>query len=285
MVPRMTRGSFIFFLLGDAVLLAFGGFVIYLTPWPLSPWVVVTAGVAILGGAWLCVTPFLVEYRATVKFAEAAVLTDTVAQIKRLERIAEQIGGATAQWQAAQEMADQTVQSSRQVMERMSAEATAFAEFMQKANDREKAHLRLEVEKLRRSEGDWLQVVTAMLDHVFALHQAAVRSRQPGLVEQLTHFQNACRDIARRVGLTPFAADAGEAFDPQVHQVIDAAAEPGPGARIGGVIATGYTFQGQPLRRCLVTLAIEAPPAPDEQSAPEPSRPSSLSDLDTSPML
>jgi len=33
-------------------------------------------------------------------------------------------------------------------------EAKAFADFMQKANDVEKSHLRLEVEKLRRSEGE-----------------------------------------------------------------------------------------------------------------------------------
>ena len=41
----------------------------------------------------------------------------------------------------------------------MTAEARAFQQFLDKANDTERNHLRLEVEKLRRAEGDWLQVL------------------------------------------------------------------------------------------------------------------------------
>ena len=58
--------------------------------------------------------------------------------------------------------------------------------------------VRLEVEKLRRAEGEWLQVLVRVLDHVYALHLGALRSGQPNLIEQLSNFQNACRDAARR---------------------------------------------------------------------------------------
>ena len=61
----------------------------------------------------------------------------------------------------------------------MTGEVRQFTEFMQKMNDSEKAALRLEVEKLRRGEGEWLQVLVRILDHVFALHAAAVRSGEP----------------------------------------------------------------------------------------------------------
>ena len=47
-------------------------------------------------------------------------------------------------------------QVARHVADKMAAEAKAFAEFLQKANDTEKSHLRLEVEKFRRGESQWL---------------------------------------------------------------------------------------------------------------------------------
>jgi len=43
-------------------------------------------------------------------------------------------------------------------------------------NDSEKTTLRLEVEKLRRGELEWLQALVHILDHVFALHTAAMHS-------------------------------------------------------------------------------------------------------------
>ena len=82
----------------------------------------------------------------------------------------------------------------------MATEVHTFTEFQQKMNDGEKTALRLEVEKLRRAEGEWLQVLARILDHIFALHNAA-QSGKPEVTEQIAQFQNACRDVARRVGL------------------------------------------------------------------------------------
>ena len=56
----------------------------------------------------------------------------------------------------------------------LSTEARAFGDFLRKSNDAEKSHLRLEVDKLRRSENEWLQILVRILDHIFALHQAAM---------------------------------------------------------------------------------------------------------------
>jgi molecular chaperone GrpE (heat shock protein) len=109
--------------------------------------------------------------------------------------------------------------------------------------------------QLPRAEGDWLQVLVRLLDHVYALHQAALRSRQPSLIDQLAQFQNACRDTARRVGLTPFVAAPAEPFDQQRHQLMDADAKPEAGAVVEETLATGYTFQGQLVRPALVRLS------------------------------
>ena len=69
-----------------------------------------------------------------------------------------------------------------------------------------------------------------MLDHVYALNQAAQRSGQPALIEQLSHFQNACRDAARRVGLTAYVATPSEPFEATRHQLADGDYEPPQGA-------------------------------------------------------
>src|SRR5205823_4894630 len=153
-------------------------------------------------GAWLAIMPFLLEYRVMVKLAEARNLGTVMSQMQNLETLAAQINSATGQWHHTQEQADKTANLATDLARRMSAEVQAFTEFMEKANDSERATLRLELEKSRRAENDWLQVLVRMMDHVFALHQGALRSGQPNLIAQLASFQSNCRDAARRVGLT-----------------------------------------------------------------------------------
>ena len=114
-----------------------------------------------------------------------------------------------------------------------------------------------------------------MLDHVYALHQGASRSGQPKLAEQVGNFQMACRDSARRVGLTPFTANEGEPFDAQRHQLVEEGAKAPADAVVAETIATGYTFQGRLVRPALVRLrdgeaavaAVTTEAAPEKQSA------------------
>jgi molecular chaperone GrpE (heat shock protein) len=136
----------------------------------------------------------------------------------------------------------------------MGAEAKAFTQFMERANDGERATLRLEVEKLRRAEKEWLEVLVRVMDHVYALQRGAQRSGQPTLIEQLGNFQNACREAARRVGLTPFVASPAEPFDKQRHQLVDGNAVPQDGGKVAETVAAGYTFQGRLLRPAIVQL-------------------------------
>jgi molecular chaperone GrpE (heat shock protein) len=248
--PKMTKWPFslgFLVLVSVTAMIAFGGHR------PLHLGELSLGVLCALASAILCVLPFLLDYRALLKLTESDRLTQALAQIQNLETVARYIGAATSQWQAVQELAQQSVKSGQAMADRMAEEAKAFAEHLQKVNDAEKARLRLEVEKLHRAEGDWLQVTTGLLDHTFALHQAAERSGHPDLIQQLTLFQNACRDLVRRVGLTPFTAKVGEAFDPQVHQWREADAQLPADARVGQTIATGFTFQGQFVRRALVT--------------------------------
>jgi molecular chaperone GrpE (heat shock protein) len=261
------------FYLGDALLVGTACWFLYQGP-PALSYKLVAAG-CVLAGALLSITPFVLEYLALVKLMEAGALTTVVGQIDKLEQIAASVVGATAHWQEAHEQAQKAVAAAKEISERMAGEVQAFTEFMQNANNTEKATLRLETEKLRRAENDWLHVSVRMLDHVYALHLGAVRSGQPTLITQMGNFQNACRDAARRIGLTPFVAKESEPFDPQRHQLLESDPKPSGSAVVAETIATGYTFQGQLIRPALVRLrasegAGPETPAPDAQNQAPP---------------
>jgi len=241
------------FFLGDACLLVLAWFVHWQARMPLEPFALWAICVCVALGATLGIIPFILEYRLSLKLAESESLTSVVAQVENLEGIAAQIQFATSQWQTVQDHSAKTVSAATAIGEKMATEARAFGEFMQKANDTEKANLRLEVDKLRRGEAEWLQVVVRMLDHTYALHQAAVRAGKTSLIEQLGQFQAAVRDGARRVGLTPVEAQSGETFDSAKHQLPNSETAP-EGAVIESTIATGYTFRGQQVRPTLVSL-------------------------------
>ena len=242
------------FFLGDLLLVGAAGLIYFKSAFPLGIWQGGLIVVSVAGAALMGILPFVLEYRAASRLAESDALTEVVGQIKNVETIAAQITGATARWQSVQEVADRVAGTSRAIAERMSAEAKAFTDFMQRANDSEKATLRLEVDKLRRAESDWVHVLVRMLDHVYALHLGATRSGQPNLIAQLDQFQHACRDAARRIGLSPYAANPAEPFDAQRHQVLDGEEVPTEGATVAETLATGYTFQGRLLRPALVRL-------------------------------
>jgi molecular chaperone GrpE (heat shock protein) len=239
------------FFIADGFLL---GAAYYVSLQPMGPWPLALLVICVSAGASLCILPFLLEYRLTARLAEATTLTTALEQMGKLEEIAAQITSATGRWQNVQEASEKVSASAKAIAERMAGEARAFTEFMQKANDSEKATLRLEVDKLRRGESEWLQVLVRMLDHVYALNMAAARSGQPKLVEQLGNFQIACRDAARRIGLTPFAANPSERFDAERHQLLEENGKPDADATVAETIATGYTFQGRLLRPALVRL-------------------------------
>jgi len=242
------------FLLADALLLVLAAVFAFRGPGPISLWQGVLCLAATAVGGWFCVLPFIKEHAAALQLSEADALASTVVQIGNLEQIKQQITNATGQWQGIQDQSAQTVAAAKEVSDRMKAELEEFCAFLQKAHDTEKNHLKLEVEKLRRGERDWLQATVLMLDHVHALHTAAVRSGQPTLVAQLDQFQFACRDSVRRLGLNPFAPALHERFDAQAHQLDNEETIIEGESEISEVLAVGYTFQGQLVRRALVRV-------------------------------
>ena len=250
-MPRLSKWPF---LLGDVLLLGLASLVYAQSKPPMSAWELCTCTLCVAVGAGCAVWPFVLEYRVLTRLMVAEQLTSAAAEIQKLEQFAGQISNATGLWQTVQESADKTANSAKEIADRMTTELQRFNEFLRSASEGEKAALRLEVEKLRRAEADWLQVLVRMLDHTYALHRAALRSGQPTLIEQLGQFQNACRDAARRVGLAPFVAAPAEPFDPQRHQPANEEVKPAADAAVDETLATGYTYQGRIFRPALVSL-------------------------------
>jgi molecular chaperone GrpE (heat shock protein) len=255
------------FLIGDALLLTVAYFFVLHAPKPAAHWGVPVACVAL--GAILGCLPFILDYRAIVKAIEASALGSITEKIQNLEKLAAQISAATDEWTNAQAQAEKTSAGAKEISDKMAEEVRQFSEFMKKMNDSEKAALRLEAEKFRRSEAEWLQVLVRILDHVFLLHAAAARSSQPKVAEQISQFQNACRDVARRIGLALFVAAPDEPFNAERHEAIGVEEKPPAGAIVAETVGAGFTFQGKLLRPALVRLREKISAAENEE-APEP---------------
>ena len=254
--PKITKWPFI---VGDVALLLMAWLVYYESD-PNTPFNGLEAFwcfACVAAGAWVMVLPYLREFQARADLTEASELAASVEKISSLEALTKQVENATEQWLHVEDRANEINTTSKEIAGKINAEAREFTEFLQNANDTEKKHLRLEVDKLNRAQVDWVKVVTGMLDHVFALNQAGRQSGQEKLIRQLDNFQIACRDVARRVGVVTHEPKPDECFDAEKHQLRDPEAEPESGSKIIGIAAQGLTHQGQMLRKTIVVIEGE----------------------------
>jgi len=247
------------FFVADALLFGFAYYFMLHAPRAVHYWELAAACAACVAfGAVLSLIPFYLDYRAMSKALEVNALGGVAEKIQKLDTLSAQINAVTNRWEIIQEAlqaeAGKTSAAAKQIADKMVEEVRQFNEFMQKMNDSEKSTLRLEVEKLRRAEAEWLQVLVRILDHVYALHTAAIRTGDPKFAEPITNFQNACRGTVRRIGLTPFTAEPDEKFNAEKHQVAGSKEKPPEGAVIAETVGVGYTFQGKLLRPALVRL-------------------------------
>jgi molecular chaperone GrpE (heat shock protein) len=263
------------FFLGDSVMLCMAYFIFWQGGNPLAQWEVVACAICVALGALLGVLPFLLEYRSVLKVIETSAVGSAAEKIQNLQAVSGQISNAANLWENAQQQAEMTTNAAKEISERMNAELQDFKQFLEKANEGERATLRLEVDKLRRAEADWLQVLVHIFDHIFALCAAAERSGQQQLISQLNQFQNACRDTVRRIGLMPYVGKLSDPFDPNRHKWADGEIPP-PGSTVAETVASGYTYQGKIVRLALVRVQKDAdfetqPELPGESDAPAPS--------------
>ncbi len=274
--------------MANGLLLPTAAALVYTAAHPISQSVIIAVAACVIVGAVLGCLPFILEYRATSKLVEMNALGTVVDSLANLKQFSEQISTATGQWALVQETtkghSEKTVAAAQQIAERMTEEIREFNEFQVKLNDTEKGALRLEVEKLRRNETEWLQVVVRILDHIFSLHNAALRSGNAELAGHIGAFQGACRDAARRVGLVLFSAAPDEKFDRQKHRA-QGVEQPPEEAVVGETLAPGMTYQGRLIRPVLVQLKTATVTATTTTSAvPDSAPPADADELPLEPM-
>lgn len=263
------------FLLADALLMFYAYYYVLHAALPIHHWEIAAGCVAL--GAVLGVVPFYLDYRATGKVIEVNALGTVAEKIRNLEKLADQIETTTNHLAVVQGTVQaetgRATAAAKAIADKMTEEGRQFSQFMMKVNDSEKATLRLEVEKLHRAEGEWLQILVRVFDHVFALHTGAVRTGDQRFIEPISNFQHACHEMVRRLGLTPFIATPDEPFDAERHQAAGKPEKIPDGAIVAETIGAGYTFQGKLLRPALVRLreakTAEAEPALTEKSDDE----------------
>ncbi len=249
--PRINKLPF---LVTDLVFIGVALGIIYRSQTPIGGGQIFAVIACVALGAWACLTPFLRDHDMEMRLAESDNLTDTVKQIRQLKDVGLSVQTATARWQIFQENSTETSAAMQRMANQLSNDARNFAETLKQANDIEKTALRLELDKRKRTESDWLKIMVTLLDHVHALYQAGVRSGQQNVIQQLGSFQAACRDVVRRVGLVAIEAQPGEIFNPDTHRLPDEKQTVPEGTPIAGMLATGFSFQGQLVRPVLVAM-------------------------------
>src|SRR5512133_1503575 len=136
LIPKLTKWPFI---IGDLLLVGVAVGIYHQSTLPIGSVQLSLVAACVALGALLSIIPFVLEYRAAVKVAEAGALTSVVSQISQVEAIAGQIANATGRWSAVQEASEKTAAAAQAIAERMGSELKAFTEFMQKANDSERS--------------------------------------------------------------------------------------------------------------------------------------------------
>ena len=231
--PRVSK---IPFLLGDIVIVGFASYA-WLSHRAATVWdwkeMAVVGGLFAFAG-WLGTLPFRRDHDAAAQLQEQENLMSAAAGLKQLDQVARQITAATGQWQDVHATATKTAAQASTLIDRIQAESKTVIEGLHRATEAERQVMRLEIDKLRRGEGEFLQALVTTLDHTYALYQAGLRSRQTELAKELGGFRAACLDAVRRVGLVAHEAELGQPFNPQMHQAADGS-EIAPGTPIAAM--------------------------------------------------
>lgn len=270
------------FILGDGCLLLFAGFIVFRSSKPLSSLELIVSSVCVFLGAWMAILPFLRNQTAMLEAEKLAGSQEAMTAWTNAQDLVKKVNEVTEQWQVIETTSQFSLKQAEEMGQKIGAEAKAFTEFLAQTQNSENQSLKLDLEKRQRSESEWLQMVVFILDHVFALYQAAVRSARGDLLAQIGHFQNTCRESARRVGLVVIEAKEGDIFDPNYHRIQEGTEEDQTGKIVASILAPGYRFQGQLLRPILVSIApqnsgspIDLIPTPEETPLTSPPQPSS----------
>ncbi len=202
-------------------------------------------------GTTFAILPFYFEYKAEAKAVEIAQLTSVTKEINKMELVASQITSASENWAAVQDSSKQTALLAEEIAAGIAESVKSHDKFMATATNEEFKVLKLEVEKLRRSENDWANSLVGLLDLVYRLERSAAASGKEQFIQTMGQFQAQCREVSRRVGVVAFEAETGASFNPDEHALPEG--DPvSPAAIISETRLPGFRLQGKLVRKPLV---------------------------------
>src|SRR5688572_27214675 len=126
------------FILADVLLLAVSAWMLLKVLPTRTSGAYLVAGCAVvawIGGAFICVWPWIVEFKAQSQQMQNDDLTDALKQIERLEEIGGRVQSATASWQSAQDSALRVTQSAKEIEERVKAQSKEFMDFAERISN------------------------------------------------------------------------------------------------------------------------------------------------------
>ena len=241
------------FLLADIIFIALGFWISTLIQGEPESWQIISILVCAVLGAAFAVAPFCFEYNAESKAVEIAQLTTVTKEINKMESVAAQIAEASENWEAIQASSKQTAMLAEEIATGIAETVKTHDEFMANAHNKEFNTLKLEAEKLRRSETDWANTLVSLLGLVYRLERSAVASGKEQFIQTMGQFQGQCREAARRVGLVAFEAELGSAFNPEDHVLADGESA-APEAAITETHLPGFRLQGKLVRKPIVAV-------------------------------
>lgn len=229
----------------------------------------------VTAGAWVMIYPFKRRADIDLQLAQNRAINQSVAKLSNLESLVARIESASGNWSGIQEKAEQCLGSSKEMAEAMIKESESFKQFLETATNEELQHLRLLLDKMKKAEKDWANIIMAMLDHSTALKWAAKRSNNPNLIEQITNFQAQQVEIARQIGLVIFEPNTGDTFDEEIHQPASSDEVINNGDIIALPRSAGFKFRGVILRKALVSCNKE-----DQTQFPGPATSSTINPVE-----
>ena len=240
------------FVVTDLVLILTAVGILTFAQHPLSGSAIWTITLLVVSGAWIAVTPWIMEFRSKTRLAELEGLKGVQESIQKMNSFSDGVNSALLSLSNIQEIAQASARRAAEAEEKIAQYGQDFEERFSKAANYEKSAFQLEIDKLKRIEKDWVSSASGMLDHILALASAGIHSGKPEISEQMRRFRAACLEFASHAGIQPYMPAPTELYNPEKHAVPPNAPEPAAEAKIARVLAPGFLYQGALIRKAMI---------------------------------
>ena len=240
------------FYVADAVLILASICILAFAQHPLSGSACWALAIILGCGAWIAILPWFQENKNNAALSQLDGLRSVSECIQQMNTFSAGMNSAIASLANVQKMTEASARAASDAENKIVAHSQDFAERISKAVSYEKSSFQIEIDKLHRIENDWLSTGIGIMDHVLALTNAGIHSGKPEIVEQMRRFRGACLEFAARAGLQPFLPAPTDTYDPEKHVLPPNTPTPDPSTKISRVIAPGFNYQGQLVRKAMV---------------------------------